>query len=120
MSAKPLAVLTAAAVTAAASAIAQQTPPPIAPELRARFGFTGPIVQKVGDGIANLPAVDVDGDGRIEAVAIDARRGRLVAVRLAQGEAKLQPIPTNGQIAGYTVADVHGDGLPDRRKATPA
>jgi hypothetical protein len=113
MSAKPLAVLTAAAVTAAASAIAQQTPPPIAPELRARFGFTGPIVQKVGDGIANLQAVDVDGDGRIEAVAIDARRGRLVAVRLAQGEAKLQPIPTNGQIAGYTVADVHGDGLPD-------
>ncbi|MBM3973736.1 MAG: VCBS repeat-containing protein [Planctomycetes bacterium] len=113
MSAKPLALTTLATAVAAAAALAQQTPPPIAPELRARFGFTGPVVQKVGDGIADLSVVDIDGDGRREAVVIDARRGRLVAVRVDQGEAKLQPIPTNGQIAGYAVADVHGDGVPD-------
>ncbi len=113
MSAKSLALAQLAAALAAAAASAQQTPPPIAPELRARFGFTGPVVQKVGDGIADLSVVDIDGDGRREAVVIDARRGRLVAVRVEQGEAKLQPIPTNGQIAGYAVADVHGDGAPD-------
>jgi hypothetical protein len=111
MLAKPHASLAFAALAAALAA--QQTPPPIPTELRARFGFLGPVVQKVGDGIADLQVADVDGDGKLETVVVDPRRGRLVAVRVQGGEATMQPIPTNGQIAGFAVADVHGDGAPD-------
>jgi hypothetical protein len=93
--------------------LAQSGPPPIAAELRARFGFEGPLVVKVGDGLGNLQIGDVDGDGRLEAIAVDARRARLVAVRVKGRETELQSIPTGGQIAGYAIADVHGDGKPD-------
>jgi hypothetical protein len=93
--------------------LAQSGPPPIPTELRARFGFEGPLVVKVGDGLGNLQIADVDGDGRLEAIAVDARRARLVAVRVKGRETELQPIPTNGQIAGYALADVHGDGKPN-------
>ncbi len=93
--------------------VAQSGPPPIPTELRARFGFEGPLVVKVGDGISNLQIADVDGDGRVEAIAIDARRARLVTVKVTGRETKLETIPTNGQIAGYALADVHGDGVPD-------
>ena len=98
---------------AALPLLAQSTPPPIPAELRARFGFDGPLVVKVGDGIYDLKVADIDGDGRVEAVAIDARRARLVAVRVRGRETTLEPIPTNGQVAGYALADVHGDGVPD-------
>lgn len=103
----------AAFALATTTLLAQGGPPPIPAELRARFGFNGPLVVKVGDGLGNLQVADVDGDGRLEAVAVDARRARLVAVRVTGGAAELQPIPTNGQITGYAVADVHGDGKPD-------
>lgn len=93
--------------------LAQSGPPPIPVELRARFGFEGPLVVKVGDGIGNLRIADLDGDGRVEACAIDARRARLVAVRVKDGAATMESVPTNGQIGGYTLADVHGDGKPD-------
>jgi hypothetical protein len=96
-----------------AEGIAQGGPPPIPTELRARFGFDGPLVTKVGDGIGNLQLLDLDGDGKLEAVVSDARRGRLAVVRVADGKASMTTVPTNGQIGGYTVADVHGDGKPD-------
>ena len=47
-------------------ASAQSTPPPIPLELRARFGFTGPLVRKVGDGISRLLVGDIDGDHDID------------------------------------------------------
>ncbi|MCU0866595.1 MAG: VCBS repeat-containing protein [Planctomycetes bacterium] len=100
-------------IVAVAEGLAQGGPPPIPTELRARFGFDGPLVVKVGDGVGNLQVLDVDGDGKVEAVAVDARRGRLAVVRVKNGAAVLEPVPTNGQIGGYTVADVHGDGKPD-------
>ena len=93
--------------------LAQATPPPIPAELRGRFGFDGPLVVKVGDGLYDLKVADVDGDGRVEAVAIDSRRARLVAVRVKGRETTLEPVPTNGQVGGYAFADVHGDGVPD-------
>src|SRR5262245_5347704 len=96
-----------------ATLLAQSGPPPIPAELRARFGFTGPLVVKVGDGINNLQLADIDGDGRLEACAIDSRRARLVAVRVRDGATKLDAFPTNGQIGGYTIADVDGDGKPE-------
>ena len=111
MNSKSLAILTV--LTATAAAAAQSTPPPIPVELRARFGFTGPLVRKVADGFGNLKVVDFDGDGRVEALAFDARRARLVAVRIDDGATTLTPVPTGGQINGYAVADVDGSGKPD-------
>jgi hypothetical protein len=102
-----------AALAAVSTVLAQTTPPPVDPALRARFGFEGPFVVKVGDGLYDLKVADLDGDGRLEAIAIDGRRGRLVLARLKGRETSLEPIPTNGQISGYAVADVHGDGVPD-------
>ncbi len=98
---------------AATALLAQSTPPPIPVELRARFGFEGPLVVKVGDGISDLRIADVDGDGRPEVVALDARRARLVAVTVKGKDTTLQSIPTNGQIAGYAIADVDGDARPE-------
>ena len=91
-------------------ATAQSTPPPIPMELRARFGFTGPIVRKVGDGINSLKVGDINGDGRPEVVTFDGRRARLVAVGLDNGETSLTTIPTGGQIAGFEIADFQGNG----------
>lgn len=94
------------------TAAAQNGPAPIAPELRARFGFLGPYIQKIGDGIEDLRICDLDGDGRNEVLINDARRARLVALRCKDGEISQQTIPTDGQIAGYVVAGVRGDGKP--------
>ncbi|MBX3462965.1 MAG: VCBS repeat-containing protein [Planctomycetes bacterium] len=96
-----------------AAAAAQAAPPPIPVELRARFGFEGPRIVKVGDGIADLRIGDLDGDGRPEVVVADARRARLVALRIDGDETRMEIVPTRGQIAGYALADVHGDGRSD-------
>jgi hypothetical protein len=95
------------------SALAQSAPPPIPVELRARFGFEGPLVTKVGDGIGDLAIADIDGDGKREVIVFDGRRARLAAVRVKDGATAVEAIPTEGQIAGYAFADVHGDGKDD-------
>ena len=83
-------------------ATAQSAPPPIPIELRARFGFTGPLVHKVGFGIHSLKIGDINGDGRLEAVVFDGRRARLVAVGVVDGETTNTTIPTGGQIASVS------------------
>ena len=91
-------------------ATAQSAPPPIPIELRARFGFTGPLVHKVGFGIHSLKIGDINGDGRLEAVVFDGRRARLVAVGVVDGETTNTTIPTGGQIASFELADFAGNG----------
>ena len=90
MDAKPRVAL---CLCCASAVLAQTSPPPIPAELRARFGFVGPLVAKIGDGIGNLRVGDLDGDGRLEAVVVDARRARLVAVRANGTETAIQAIP---------------------------
>lgn len=106
MNSKSLAVSALLATVAAA----QNTPPPIPIELRARFGFTGPLVQKVNYGIGNLQVGDIDGDGRLEAVTFDSRRAQIVAVSVDDGAASKLSIPTGGQITDFQVGDFTGNG----------
>src|SRR5881628_2968251 len=89
-----------------AAAAAQSGPPPIPTELRARFGFLGPHVLKIGDGINQLRIADLDGDGRREVIVADPRRARLVALRWQGSGFDTVPIPTDGQIGGFAIADV--------------
>ncbi|MBL9077424.1 MAG: VCBS repeat-containing protein [Planctomycetes bacterium] len=98
---------------AAAAAIAQTSPPPIPVELRARFGFEGPRIVKVGDGVEDLHIGDIDGDGRREVVVADPRRARLCVLRPDGDGIAQETVPMHGQIAGYALADVHGSGKQD-------
>jgi len=91
-------------------ATAQNTPPPIPIELRARFGFTGPLVQKVSYGIGSLKIGDVDGDGRLEAVTFDSRRAQIVVVSVDNAATSKLTIPTGGQIADFELGDFAGNG----------
>ena len=88
---------------------AQSNPPPIPIELRARFGFTGPLVQKIGYGINSLEVGDIDGDGKVEAITFDARRARIVAVSVDDGATSKLTIPTGGQIADFAIGDFTGN-----------
>lgn len=106
MNSKSLAVSALLATVAAA----QNTPPPIPVELRARFGFIGPLVQKVNYGISSLKVGDVDGDGRLEAVTFDSRRAQIVAVGVDNGTTAKLTIPTGGQISDFEVGDFAGNG----------
>lgn len=106
------------ALTLASTGAAQSSPPPIPVELRSRFGFEGPFVTKLGEGVGNLQVADLDGDGHLEAVVIDSRRARLCVLRAKGTEAVMEPIPTNGQIAGYALADVDGKGVDGKSKAS--
>ncbi len=101
------------ALVPAACLLAQAAPAPIPTELRSRFGFRGPLIAKVGDGIQALRIADLDGDGRLEAVVLDPRRGRLTVLRTDGKDTTLEHLPTQGQIGGYALADTSGDGKDD-------
>lgn len=97
-----------------AAALAAQAAPPIPVELRSRFGFEGPVITKIGDGIGALTVADTDGDGTLDAVVADSRRARLAIVRVGEdGKTTTDAIPTQGQIGGYTWGDFDGDGRAD-------
>ena len=47
----------------AAASLPAQAPPPIPVELRSRFGFEGPLVAKIGDGLNMLIVDDINDSG---------------------------------------------------------
>ncbi|MFM1872720.1 MAG: hypothetical protein RL398_2142 [Planctomycetota bacterium] len=86
---------------------------PIPTELRSRFGFRGPLITKIGDGIQGLRIADLDGDGKLEAVVLDPRRARLTVLRTDGKSSTVDHVPLQGQIGGYALADTTGDGKDD-------
>ncbi|MGE3173362.1 MAG: FG-GAP repeat domain-containing protein [Planctomycetota bacterium] len=115
MSAKTLSFVPAALVglLGTVPAAAQTTPPPIPIALRARFGFLGPEIVKIGHGIGGLLVADVDGDGRCEVFVNDSRRARLLTLRWDGAALQSEAISTDGQIASYALADVDGRDGPE-------
>lgn len=96
---------------AAFTSLAAQAPIPT--ELRSRFGFRGPLIDKIGDGIQGLRIADMDGDGKLEAVVLDPRRARLTVLRTDGKSTTVEHVPLPGQIGGYALADTTGDGKDD-------
>lgn len=104
----------APALAATTAMLTAQAAPPIPVELRARFGFEGPLITKIGDGLSALNVADTNGDGILDAVVADPRRARLVVLHVDKdGKTTTEPIPTQGQIGGYVWADVDGDSRSD-------
>jgi hypothetical protein len=93
----------------------QSSPPPIDPALRARFGFVGPVVHKIGDGIRMLRVADLDGDGATEIVVDHGLRGRLEILRWQPAAERFvaETVDTRGALRGLGVGDVDADGVPD-------
>lgn len=89
---------------------AQRVAADIPTELRSRFGFDGPVITKIGEGIHTLRIADLDGNGQLEAVVCDPRRARLAVLHCAPTGTTLEPVALPGQISGYAIADTTGDG----------
>ena len=99
----------AAAALISTCLAAQNTPPPVPIELRARFGFTGPLVHKISYGINSLEIGDVDGDGKVEAITFDARRARIVAIGGDDNAITKLTIPTGSQSADFAIGNFTDD-----------
>ncbi len=101
----PLVVLSAAQVPA------QRSPAPIDAALRARFGFTGPLIEKIGEGAALLHVGRVaPSDQGARAVLCNAHRARLEAWKVQGERTEKVDWPLDTGLAGLALADVDGDG----------
>lgn len=94
-----------------ATLAAQTTPPPVAPELRQRFGFEGPVVIKIGEGGSLLATGGLAaGDRGARAILSNSHRARLEAWALDGDAATKLDVPLTAGIAGLALADVDADG----------
>lgn len=93
------------------------------PDLVVRSGFGGiGVYQNLGGSFASLPVVfptatdlavaDVDGDGAVELVVVDASGLRILRADGASGYTQLEshPVGASGRVA---IGDFDGDGAPD-------
>lgn len=93
---------------------AQTIAPPIDAELRARFGFVGPAIHKMGWGIGLMQVARLDSrEGPAVAVVNNGRRARLELLRCEGETISTDTESTDGEIQGLAVADVDGDGKRD-------
>jgi len=95
----------------AAALTAQAAPAPVDAALRARFGFRGPVVEKLGEGATLLCVAKADAnDSHGRAVVCNAHRARLEAWEVRGEHAEKVDWPLPGALAGLALADVDGDG----------
>ena len=90
------------------------------PELRARFGFVGPDIEKIGDGVRLLRVADVDDDGRDEIVVFDSERARFTILDRTDGVGEegapgydRQHIDSHGSVWGFVLVDLDADSKLD-------
>lgn len=92
-------------------AATQVAPAPVDAALRARFGFRGPIVEKLGEGATLLQVGRFAAhDAHARAVLCNAHRARLEAWQVQGEHADKADWPLDGALAGLSLADVDGDG----------
>ncbi len=101
-----------------------------------RFGFTGPEIFPIDNGIASLHAADLDGDGLNDLIVVNNVRSKITLLYNQTGKTnlaeKIKPpvkrelnelppdarfridsIASEKRIAALAVADLNGDGRPD-------
>ena len=106
------AALRSSVLAASAAALSAQTSPaPIDTALRNRFGFVGPIVEKLGEGTSALQVAAVSrADQRMRAVLGNTHRARLEAWRVQGEHAEKVDWPLDAGLNGLALADLDGDG----------
>lgn len=95
---------------------AQETPAPPSPELRARFGFQGPVIHKLADGIDLLTTAPRDGGG-CHVLVHNGRRARIDRLWLDGGvkgdelpAVQENSVPISYEAHGLASGDLDGDG----------
>jgi hypothetical protein len=90
---------------------AQRTAEPIDAALRARFGFLGPLLEKIGEGAGLLQVAPVSkADPLARTVLCNAHRARIEAWKVSgDGMSKVE-WPLEGALAGLSLCDIDGDG----------
>lgn len=100
-----------------------------------RFGFTGPEIFPIENGISMLQAADLDGDGLKDLVVVNNARSKITLLYNQTGKTNLlsrkslgrheinelppdarfriDAIPSEKRIGAMVVADLNGDGRPD-------
>ena len=99
------------------------------------FGFTGPEIYPIDDGISLLHAADLTGDGLNDLIVVNNLRSKINLLYNQTGKTnradatpprkleinelppdarfRIDSIPTDERIAALAVADLNGDGRPD-------
>lgn len=100
-----------------------------------RFGFTGPEIFPIENGIAMMHAADLDGDGLKDLVVVNNVRSKITLLYNQTGKTnvaspkvltkrevnelppdarfRIDAIPSEKRIGGLIVTDLNGDGRPD-------
>jgi hypothetical protein len=106
-----------------------------AEDIQASFGFTGPEIFPIDDGISLLRTADLDGDGLTDLIVVNNKRSKISLLYNQTGKTnagltrlqvkkelndlppdarfRIESIASEKRISSMVVADLNGDGKPD-------